>query len=396
MELVFWFCLALVVYTYLGYPVVLFLLVKLKRLFNKRKLLFFEPSELPRVSLVVACYNEAEILEEKIANTLALSYPDDKLDICFVTDGSDDNSDEIIAKYANINIKHFHSDERKGKNAAINRILPLLSTPYIIFCDANTFLNKEALVNLVRHYKDEKVGAVAGEKRVFSTNDDENAGAGEGAYWKYESQLKKWDSELYSVVGAAGELFSVKSDLMDPVPDGIIIEDFFLSVKIAMNGYKVRYEPEAYAMEAGSSSIAEERKRKVRISAGGLQAVGLFAGLLNFFKYGTLSFQYISHRFFRWTVAPLSLLILLLINIYLVVTGAGIVYTVLLAGQVFFYFLAAMGNLYELKGKSSKVFLIPFYFVFMNVSVYQGFFRLLKGKQSAVWEKSARAKLKKT
>jgi len=391
MEFVFWLCLGLVVYTYLGYPIVLFLLVKLKRLFNKRKPLFFEKSELPEVSLVVACYNEADILEEKIANTLDLDYPEEKLDICFVTDGSDDNSDEILAKYSTI--KHFHSDERKGKNAAINRILPLLSTPYIIFCDANTFLNKEALVNLVRHYKDAKVGAVAGEKRVFSTNEDENAGAGEGAYWKYESQLKKWDSELYSVVGAAGELFSVKSDLMDPVPDGIIIEDFFLSVKIAMNGYKVRYEPEAYAMESGSSSIAEERKRKVRISAGGLQAVGLFVGLLNFFKHGVLSFQYISHRLFRWTIAPLSLLVLLLINIYLVALEAEMIYIILLAGQVGFYFCAAMGNLYELRGKSSKVFLIPFYFVFMNVSVYQGFFRLMKGKQSAVWEKSARAKM---
>jgi biofilm PGA synthesis N-glycosyltransferase PgaC len=228
---------------------------------------------------------------------------------------------------------------------------------------------------------------------VFSTGDNENAGAGEGAYWKYESQLKKWDSELYSVVGAAGELFSVRKNLMDAVPDGIIIEDFYLSVKIAMNGFKVRYEPEAYAMEAGSSSIAEERKRKVRISAGGLQAVAIFFPLLNFFKYGLFSFQYISHRFLRWTLAPLSLLLLIITNVALVYVEAGMFYWLTAVGQLFFYLLAFIGNLLELSGKSSKVFLIPFYFVFMNLTVYQGFLRLVKGKQSAVWEKSKRAKL---
>jgi cellulose synthase/poly-beta-1,6-N-acetylglucosamine synthase-like glycosyltransferase len=370
---------------------VLIFFVKIKRLLSKQDLIFYVKKELPEVDLVIACYNEADILEDKIRNTLAIDYPSELINIHFVTDGSNDESGLILSKYAIIN--HLHSDERKGKNAAINRVLPLLKSSILIFCDANTFLNKEAIFNIVRHYKDPKVGAVAGEKRVFSTGDNENAGAGEGAYWKYESQLKKWDSELYSVVGAAGELFSVRKNLMDAVPDGIIIEDFYLSVKIAMNGFKVRYEPEAYAMEAGSSSIAEERKRKVRISAGGLQAVAIFFPLLNFFKYGLFSFQYISHRFLRWTLAPLSLLLLIITNVALVYVEAGMFYWLTAVGQLFFYLLAFIGNLLELSGKSSKVFLIPFYFVFMNLTVYQGFLRLVKGKQSAVWEKSKRAKL---
>ncbi|MFQ3215440.1 MAG: biofilm PGA synthesis N-glycosyltransferase PgaC [Marivirga sp.] len=391
MLVIFWCCLGIVLYTYLGYPMVLIFFVKIKRLLSKQDLIFYVKKELPEVDLVIACYNEADILEDKIRNTLAIDYPSELINIHFVTDGSNDESGLILSKYAIIN--HLHSDERKGKNAAINRVLPLLKSSILIFCDANTFLNKEAIFNIVRHYKDPKVGAVAGEKRVFSTGDNENAGAGEGAYWKYESQLKKWDSELYSVVGAAGELFSVRKNLMDAVPDGIIIEDFYLSVKIAMNGFKVRYEPEAYAMEAGSSSIAEERKRKVRISAGGLQAVAIFFPLLNFFKYGLFSFQYISHRFLRWTLAPLSLLLLIITNVALVYVEAGMFYWLTAVGQLFFYLLAFIGNLLELSGKSSKVFLIPFYFVFMNLTVYQGFLRLVKGKQSAVWEKSKRAKL---
>lgn len=391
MIVLFWSSLIVILYTYLGYPLVLLFLVKLKRLFSNQVLDFYKPSELPSVDLVIACYNEAEILEEKIKNTLLLDYPKELLKIHFVTDGSNDHSGEILAKYSNIN--HLHSSERKGKNAAINRVLPLLENPILIFCDANTFLNKEALFNIVRHYKDPKVGAVAGEKRVFSTNENENAGAGEGAYWKYESQLKKWDSELYSVVGAAGELFSVRKNLMDPVPAGIIIEDFYLSVKIAMNRFKVRYEPNAYAMEAGSASIAEERKRKVRISAGGLQAVAIFFPLLNIVKFGLLSFQYISHRFLRWTLAPLSLLIVFVANVFLLFHETGIFYSVSMLGQFIFYLFAFIGNQLELKGKSSKMFLIPFYFVFMNLTVYQGLFRLLSGKQSAIWEKSERAKL---
>lgn len=381
----------LVLYTYIGYPVLLFALTSLKRVFVKTEAVFFTEEELPHVSLVVACYNEADILIDKMENTLLLDYPAEKIQICFVTDGSDDHSTDIIGKYKTI--KHFHKDERKGKNAAINRILPLISSPYIIFCDANTILNKKAIINLVRHYKDPNVGAVAGEKRVLADDATENAGAGEGAYWKYESQLKKWDSELHSVVGAAGELFSVRKDLMQAVPDGIIIEDFYLSVKVAMEGYQVRYEPEAYAMEAGSASIAEERKRKIRIAAGGLQAVGIFIGLLNFFRHGILSFQYISHRFLRWTLAPLSLLLLLVLNILLVVQEVHFVYSILLIAQTLFYVAALIGNYLELRGRSSKIFLIPFYFAFMNISVYQGFFRLITGSQSAVWEKSNRAKV---
>lgn len=389
MELIFWVGIGLITYTYIGYPIILFVLVKLKRLFKSDESQFYEDNELPEVSLIIACYNEGDILKEKIKNTLGLNYPAEKLKICFVTDGTTDGSEKIIAENSNLTL--FHSEERKGKNAAINRILPLIQSPVLIFCDANTFLNKDAIINISRHYKDEKVGAVAGEKRVEAAGDSDKAGAGEGAYWKYESALKKWDAELKTVVGAAGELFSVRRALMEEVPDGILIEDFYVSVGIAQKGYKVVYEPEAYAVETGSASIAEERKRKIRISAGGLQAVWHFMPLLNVFKYGWLSFQYVSHRMLRWTLAPLSLLIVLITNIYLAIYGNEI-YVYILIAQMGFYLLALIGKFTESMKKSPKVFFIPFYFVFMNISVFQGFFRLIKGKQSAVWEKAQRAK----
>lgn len=390
MEVLFWVGVGIIIYTYVGYAVVLWSFVRIKRLFNRKEVEQYDFNDLPEVSLLVACFNEGDILEEKIKNTLALNYPKDRLKICFVTDGTDDGSEQIVKKYPEIQL--FHKDERKGKNAAINRVVPQINSPILVFCDANTFLNEEALVNIVRHYKDEKVGAVAGEKRVAQASDEDTAGAGEGAYWKYESALKRWDSELNSVVGAAGELFSVRNELYEEVPDGIIIEDFYLSVNIAKNGYKVVYEPEAYATETGSESIGEEKKRKVRISAGGLQMVWLFRGLLNIFKHGWLSFQYVSHRMLRWTLAPLGLLAVLISNVYLAYTVGGI-YLWILYAQLGFYALAFMGYLTQNLSKTIKIFFIPYYFLFMNYAVYLGFIRLLKGKQSAVWEKAKRAKV---
>ncbi|MBK6266538.1 glycosyltransferase family 2 protein [Marivirga sp. S37H4] len=389
MEVIFWLGIAVITYTYIGYPLLLFLLVKLKRMIRPSVSLLFKENELPYVSLIIACYNEGEVLREKIQNTLSLDYPADKLNICFVTDGTSDGSERMVAEDERLTL--FHSHERKGKNAAINRVLPLLDSPILIFCDANTFLNKEAIFKIVRHYKNENVGAVAGEKRVESIGELDRAGEGEGAYWKYESALKKWDAELKTVVGAAGELFSVRKELMEKVPDGILIEDFYVSVKVAQKGYKVVYEPDAYAVEGGSASISEERKRKVRISAGGLQAVWLFMPLLNIFKYGWLSFQYVSHRVLRWTLAPMFLVIVLLSNIYLAIDQQGL-YIYLLVAQSLFYAFALMGKFTENMERSPKVFFIPFYFVFMNLSVFQGFFRLVSGRQSAVWEKAERAK----
>ncbi len=387
MEVLFWSSLFFIVYTYLGYPLMLYLLVSLKRKFNQAPRLFNSDTELPAVTFLVACYNEADILKAKIENTLQLLYPLDKLSIYFVTDGSTDNSQEIFQQYPTIRL--FHESERKGKNAAVNRVMNHVVTPIVIFSDANTFLNPEALILMVKHYKDESVGAVAGEKRVIQNQKENAAGSGEGAYWKYESKLKAWDSELRSVVGAAGELFSVRTNLYEKVPPHVLIEDFRLSMKIAASGFRVVYEPLAYAMETSSLSIEEENKRKIRISAGGLIEVAHFVFLLNFFKYGLLSFQYISHRMFRWTFAPLGLPILLVASIGLSIEGS-LSYRGILVLQSLFYLAAFIGYLLRDNKMRSGLLFIPYYFVFMNMAVFQGLLLLIRKKQSAVWEKAQR------
>lgn len=383
---IFWLGVLIIFYTYVGYGFVILLISKLK----KRKLSTLSISDdiLPEITVLIAAYNEQDYIVNKIENTLSLDYPSEKLSVVFVTDGSSDATPDIIRKYPNVIL--YHEPQRKGKIHAVNRVMRFIKTPIVIFSDANTFLNKDALKNMVRHYADEKVGGVAGEKRIFKKTEDNASGAGEGLYWKYESFLKRKDSEVYSVVGAAGELFSVRTELYEEPGENIIIEDFYMSLSICSKGYRFIYEPDAYATETASASVKEEWKRKVRICAGAFQAMIKLSYLLNPFKYGMLSFQYISHRVLRWTLAPLSLPFVFVSSLWLALSYEPL-YVFMFTAQIAFYLLALLGYLLRDKKVSIKGFFVPYYFCVMNFSVYAGLIRYLKGKQSVVWEKSQRA-----
>lgn len=383
----FWVSMLIVFYTFIGYGIILFLLVKIRRLIRGRRRNNFNINDLPTCTLIIASYNEADILREKISNTLSLSYPDKKLSIVFVTDGSSDNSPQIINEYSSI--KLMHSPERKGKIHAMHRAIQQVTTDITIFTDANTFLNKDALINIARHYADSSVGAVAGEKRV-QINESADATAAEGFYWKYESALKKWDAELYSVVGAAGELFSIRTDLYIPVAPDTVLDDFMISLRIAEKGYRIVYEPEAYALETPSDNIKEELKRKIRIAAGGIQSVLRLKSLLNPFENFVLSFQYISHRVLRWTITPFLLILAFLLNIVIVLETKAIFYELLLAGQFSFYLLAFSGWLLEQRSIRIKVLFIPYYFCVMNYAVLAGIWRYIFSEQKVTWEKAKR------
>ncbi len=391
-----WLAIGVVFFSYAGYGVLLFLLIKIKRLFyGKFTPPQYEEKNLPEVTFMVAAYNEESWIEEKIRNTLALDYPADKLRFYFVTDGTTDGTNEkIVAFPTSRRIELFFQPERRGKIAAVERVMEFVETPITIFTDANTDINPQAVRNMVRHFANPQVGAVAGEKRVRMGERDD-AGASEGLYWKYESLLKKWDSELYSVVGAAGELFALRTDLYQPVEKDTLIEDFVMTMRIAKRGYKVVYEPDAYAAENKSASVGEELKRKIRISAGGLQAVWRLRAMLNFLPsplgFGCLSFQYISHRVLRWTLAPLFLPLIFLANMLIVLRGGGFVYELLFGAQILFYFAATLGWILETKQLKVKVLFVPYYFCMMNYSVYMGLVRLLKGRQSVVWDKAKRS-----
>ncbi|WP_354332055.1 glycosyltransferase family 2 protein [Pedobacter sp. CG_S7] len=343
--------------------------------------------DLPNCTLVVAAFNEQDFIEAKIANTLALNYPASKLEFVFVTDGSSDLTPEIVSRYPKI--KLLHSPDRKGKIAAVHRAIQQITSELIVFTDANTFLNKDALVYLCRHYADKKVGAIAGEKRVM-VEETADATAGEGFYWKYESKLKAWDSELYSVVGAAGELFSIRRSLYEPVPANSVLDDFMISMRIAEKGYVIVYEPEAYAMETSSANITEELKRKIRIAAGGIQSVIWLKSLLWPFKFPVLTFQYISHRVLRWTITPFLMILVFFLNIFFVLREPSGIYFILLTAQILFYLSAYLGKVMEARKLRVKVLFIPYYFCVMNYAVLAGLLRYFFSGQSVIWEKAIR------
>ncbi|PWS29201.1 glycosyl transferase [Pedobacter yonginense] len=382
-----WIALFLVIYTFVGYGFLLYLLILIKRIF-KKPIQFKYSESLPTVTLLIAAYNEEGIIVEKIHNTLALDYPKNKLQIVFITDGSNDRTPELIKPFSEVLL--LHSSERTGKMAAIKRAIPYANGEIMIFTDANTFLNKLAIKELVKHYQNEKVGAVAGEKRILVDEKADASSAGEGFYWKYESKLKKWDYELYSNVGAAGELFSIRTALYQPVESDTIIDDHMIAMRIAENGYIIAYEPEAYAMETASADTKEELKRKIRIAAGGIQSIFRLKKAANPFHYPLLTFQYISHRVLRWTITPFLLILVFVLNILIVAETNLLFYKLLLLAQSAFYLLSLLGLFFERRNIKIKAFFIPYYFCVMNYAVVAGIFRYLKKNQSAAWEKSKR------
>ena len=387
MIIALWISLFLVFYTFFGYGILLFFLVKLRTIIKGKRPIPDNGGNWPTLTIIVAAYNEENCIEEKIANTLSLTYPQDKVTYMFASDGSTDATPDIIARYPQI--KLMHRPERNGKIAAMERAMHEVTSEVVIFTDANTMLNKEALMNICRHYHDPKVGAVSGEKRV-SIADVADATAGEGFYWKYESKLKTWDSELYSVVGAAGELFSVRTKLYEPVPPDTILDDFMISLRIAEKGYRIIYEKAAYATETGSENIKEELKRKIRIAAGGIQSILRLKSLLNPFHNFVLCFQYISHRVLRWTITPFLMVLAFILSGIIAFQQQSTIYTALFAAQVFFYTLALLGWIMEKREVRIKALFIPYYFCMMNYAVAAGIRRYFLKQQSVTWEKAKR------
>ena len=393
LEIIFWISLFLIFYTYLGYGILLWALVKLKERFGQKKFrpILLADNDLPELTLFIAAYNEEEIVDEKMANCLALDYPPEKLHILWVTDGSTDTTNQRLKKWPEAKV--LFQPLRMGKTAALNRGMREVKTPYVVFTDANTFINSKALRNIIQAFNDPKVGCVAGEKRIHINNKANAAGGGEGLYWRYESTLKDLDARLYSATGAAGELFAIRTDLYEEMKADTLLDDFILSLRIVMRGYTIAYRKDAYAMENSSANIEEEQKRKVRIAAGGIQSIARLFPLLNPFKYGIFTFQYISHRVLRWTLTPVLLFILLPLNTVLLFSPErSLLYAIFWLLQALFYLAGSYGNFLAGKRIKNKFLFVPYYFLFMNANVLRGFIYLYrrKGIQNGTWEKAKR------
>jgi len=393
LEILFWILLFIVFYTFAGYALFLAVILQLKNLFIRRKKYLDDKNkELPRICMFVTAYNEADFVDMKVKNMLELDYPIEKMQFLWITDGSNDGTPDLLKKYPGMEVHHL--SERNGKIHAMNRGMKFVEAPLVIFSDSNTTLCRDAVKIIVKTFEDPKVGCIAGEKRVMSQESDNAAGSGENLYWKFESWVKRMDSELNSAVGAVGELFAIRTDLFEQVENDTILDDFIISLRIAEKGYRIAYTPDAYAMETASINVAEELKRKVRIAAGGLQTPFRLKELFNPFKNGLLSLQYFLPKNLRWTIAPFALFGLPIVNWVVIQEKSDSeifpFYSGFMYLQLFMYALAITGWLLERKKIRFKLLFIPYYFTAMNYASIRGWIRFLKGKQTVNWEKSKR------
>jgi cellulose synthase/poly-beta-1,6-N-acetylglucosamine synthase-like glycosyltransferase len=372
---------ALEVYTFLGYPLLIILLARIR---PRKKIV--SKSFRPSVTWVVPSYNEEAIIEEKLENLFALDYPKELLQIVVITDGSTDRTPDLARKYPGVLV--LHSPERRGKSAAENRAMRYVKSDVVVFNDANTKVSSNALLEMVQHYYNPKVGGVSGSKGIVVTETDGAEGKGEGLYWKYESAIKKADSNFNSLMGAAGELVSFRTSLVQELPEDSILDDFMQSFYILKQDFIMVYEPKAKAQEFSSASIEEELKRKVRIAAGGWQSMWRLPFMWNVFKRPVQCWMYLSHRVLRWSLTALALPVIFFLNVLFITEGNGLL-NALLMGQFIFYSVALYGHLQRKRG-SIGIITAVYYFTIMNYAVVAGLIKFIAKTQSAQWARSER------
>lgn len=369
-----WLSALAVVWTYAGYPLFILLLARWRPHPHHRA------DIQPSVSLIIPTYNEEAIIAEKLENVLGLDYPQEKREILVVADGSTDQTVEIVERYASRGVQLLFQPQRQGKTAAMNRAVPHTCGEILVFSDANAMLEQTSLQMLVRNFADPQVACVSGEKRVRA--DSQVQARGESAYWRFEARLKEAESQVSTAIGAVGEFFAIHRKYYRAMEEDNLIEDFVLSMRLVIDGWRVVYEPGAVAWEEASPSLRSEWERRSRMAAGGFQAIGRLRRLLSP-RYGLVAFQYFSHKVLRWT-APFTMLLAWVSNALLYNLDF---YRVLFWGQTSFYLLALVGGVTLLLGWKVRLLQLAFYFCFANSTALGGFVRYVTGTQSVIWKK---------
>lgn len=377
-------CLAIVAYNYAVYPLLVIGLARLRPP-NRPPDLPPVPGEWPRVSLVIAAYNEERVIEGKIRNSLALDYPHDRLEIIVVSDGSADRTPAIVASFADQGVIGLHDPPRRGKSAALNRGVGRAEGDIVVFSDANNDFAPDALRVLVRHFADPAVGGVCGVKQIKPAA-DRHSTQGDSMYWRYESAIKQAEGRLGSITNADGEIFAIRRRLYRPLDERVINDDTQVTFDLVNQGYRVLYDPAARSYEYASSHIRDDFYVKVRMVAGGFQSLAWNAGMF-LPPRRAFAVAFLSHKVLRWT-APVPLLGLLGLSAALSSTRP--LYATLFVAQVVFYAIAAWGARAIRHGPLPTLVYVPFYFSAMNLAALTGLWRFLRGRQGTDWRKAAR------
>ncbi len=391
----FWLFVTSIIYVYAGYPLLLALLARLR---PQPK---FYKSTLPHVTLLIAAFNEEATIAEKLKNSLALDYPRDHLQILVAADGSDDGTPDIVREYAGQGVELNYSPPRRGKMAAINRAMPLVHGEIVIFSDANNMYSPNVIRELTAPFVDASVGAVTGAKSIV--RGDGALGESEGAYWKYESFIKKQETRLGTSIGAPGEILAVRRNLYESPPDNIINDDFYIAMRLLQRGYRIIYNPKARSAERISLSAQDEMTRRARIVAGRYQAIALGPRLLPL-QSPLVVWQIISHKFLR-PLVPFMMVGALLSNLlavlfprrsekYAALNLAPPFNWLILVAQTLFYGLAWLGN--RQTGKKSGIsttLYLPTFLVNSNMAAVIGLYQFLVKGQTTLWQRAQRRPL---
>jgi cellulose synthase/poly-beta-1,6-N-acetylglucosamine synthase-like glycosyltransferase len=393
---IFWTSLAFILYTYLGYPLLLSLFARLRPL-QKTAPVGGSPAELPVVTLLIAAYDEEEVISTKLENSLGLDYPASCLQILVAADGSTDHTAEIVRSFSDQGVELSFSTARDGKSAAINRGLKLARGEVVVFSDANNFYEPGTLRELVSQFSDPAVGAVTGAKTIAAG--DGSLGDSEGLYWKYESFLKKQETRLGTTTGVAGEVLAIRTGLIEPIPEEIINDDFYLAMRLIKKGHRVVYTSKARSIERVSASAQAEITRRTRIIAGRYQAMRESGGLLPWNR-PLVIWQVISHKFFR-PLVPLAMIAALAANLLatfspLASRGSSLLRLgapwnrLLLLAQLAFYSAAWLGSRLEHRSKRSKILYLPTFLVNSNLAALKGLYLYLSKQQTTRWQRVER------
>jgi cellulose synthase/poly-beta-1,6-N-acetylglucosamine synthase-like glycosyltransferase len=376
---IFWIAFIVVLYVYAGYPMAL----KIRSEYYSHSVQYKDI--FPDVTLLICAYNEEEIIKDKIRNCFEIDYPSDKLEIVIASDGSTDRTTDIIEKFEDERLILFKYPERRGKISVINETVSKLDSEIIMFSDANTMYQKDAVKKLVRNFNDPSVGAVSAD--VILHNEETTYGKSESLYYLYERWIQKRESEIGSIIGADGGMYAIRRKLFVPPSPNIILDDFVISMNIVLSGYRLVYEKEAVGHEQSSSSSKIEFIRKSRIIAGAIQSVLRREGVPTLKQKGLL-FCYVSHKFLRWMI-PIILIVLFISNLRLVLSLGGTIYITTFLAQVLLYLLA-VSDLLIVRKFNISLTSIPFYFCLVNSAALYGLYKGMFNKQSVKWQKFGR------
>lgn len=379
MTLIFWLTvvfLALPLYVYFGYPVVLWLLSRLRSApivpeFQRDK----------SITLVISCYNEAKVIAEKLDNSLALDYPRELLDILVISDGSDDGSDEIVLGYVDRGVRLIRQEGRLGKTMGLNLALANSASEYVVFSDANAMYEPDALLQLTRHFARPEVGYVVGA--ALYTDGKENAAASnEDLYWQYELALKEWESRLHSVVGGDGAIYAIRRELWEPLQQKDI-NDFVNPLQIVAKGFRGVFTRDARCYEETAGDFTKEAKRKERIVNRSVRGLMRVKSVMNPFRTGWFAFQVVSHKLLRWLLPYFACLGLL--GAAALATQAMWVFQLMTLGALTLFLLASIGAFLHKRPQLAMPLAVPYYLVMVNYYAMRGIAKALQGQTQVTW-----------